>query len=82
MSAKMGSVMIRKTQISIEVDGCFRCGTSFSRGWYPYKEVQVCIGEKSVKWVTLHLCDDCATPEEKVAPQERPDHSVQRKLAI
>lgn len=61
------NIKIGESRISISAEGCFRCGTSFSSGWYPFKEIQVRLGEKSVRWITLHICNDCATPDEKTA---------------
>ncbi len=61
------NIKIGESRISISAEGCFRCGTSFSNGWYPFKEIQVRLGEKSVRWITLHICNDCATPDEKTA---------------
>jgi hypothetical protein len=77
MNVKMG-----ESKISVVAEGCFRCGTSFSSGWYPLKVVTVRIGEKIERGVTLHVCNDCATPEEKVAPEESADSGLQRKLAV
>ncbi len=45
------------------------------------KEIPVCLGEKSVKWITLHICNDCATPDEKTAAQQNDSGSgVQMRL--
>ncbi len=77
MNVKMG-----ESKINVVAEGCFRCGTTFSRGWYPLKVVPVRIGEKIERGVTLHVCDDCAAPEEKVAPQESAGSGLQRKLAV
>jgi len=78
------NVNMGKSKISVVVEGCFRCGTSFSRGWYPFKVVPVRIGERIERGVTLHICDDCATPEEKSAPsiEESVDCTVQKKLEV
>ncbi len=58
------NIKIGKAQISIEAEGCHRCGTRWSRGWYPFKEVPVQIGNRALS-LTLNLCHDCATPTEK-----------------
>ncbi len=60
------NIKIGESRISISVEGCFRCGTSFSSGWYPFKEIQVRLGDKSVRQITLHVCNDCATADEKI----------------
>jgi len=77
MNVKMG-----ESKIGVSVEGCFRCGTLFSSGWYPFKVVPVRIGEKIERQVTLHVCNDCVTPEEKIAPEESAGSSFQRKLAV
>jgi hypothetical protein len=77
MNIKMG-----ESKISVTVEGCFRCGTSFSRGWFPLKVVPVRIGEKVDRAVTLHVCNDCVTPEERTMSEESACSSVQRKLAV
>ncbi len=77
------NIKIGEARISISVEGCFRCGTSFSSGWYPFKEIQVRLGEKSVRWITLHICNDCATVDERtVARQNDSGVRVQMRLEI
>ncbi len=61
------NIKIGESRVSISVEGCFRCGTSFSSRWYPLKEILVRLGEKSVRQITLHVCNDCATTDEKIA---------------
>jgi hypothetical protein len=61
------NVKIGESRVSISVEGCFRCGTSFSSRWYPFKEISVRLGDKSVRQITLHVCNDCATANEKIA---------------
>lgn len=59
---------IGKTDITIKAEGCHRCGALWSRGWYPLKDVQVQVGShKGV--ITISVCDDCATPDEKGTSQ-------------
>ncbi len=75
------NIKIGESRMNISAEGCFRCGTSFSSGWYPFKEIQVRLGEKSVRWITLHICNDCATPDEKnAALQNDSGSSVQMRL--
>jgi hypothetical protein len=75
------NIKIGESRISISVEGCFRCGTSFSSGWYPFKEIPVRLGEKSVRQITLHICNDCATADEKTAAlQNDSGGGVQRRL--
>ncbi len=75
------NIKIGESRISISVEGCFRCGTLFSSGWYPLKEIQVRLGEKSVRQITLHVCNDCATPAEKTAARQNDSGSrIQLKL--
>lgn len=77
------NLKIGKSRISISVEGCFRCGTSFSSGWYPFKEILVRLGEKSVRRITLHICNDCATPAEKSAARQNDSlRGVQMSLEI
>jgi predicted P-loop ATPase len=77
------NIKIGESRISISVEGCFRCGTSFSSGWYPFKEIALRLDEKSVKWITLHICNDCATPVEKTAARQNDSASgVQKRLEI
>lgn len=59
MQLKLG-----KSTLSVTCEGCYRCGTPWSRGWYPFKEVQVKIGDR-ITHITLHVCNDCASTEEK-----------------
>ncbi len=74
-------VKLGESRVSISVEGCFRCGTLFSRGWYPFKEIPVRLGEKSLKWITLHVCNDRATADEKTAALRNDTSSiVQMKL--
>ncbi len=75
------NIKIGESRVSISVEGCFRCGTSFSNGWYPFKEIQVHLGDKSVRQITLHICSDCATPDEKTAAlQNEAGSGVQMSL--
>ncbi len=75
------NIKIGESRISISVEGCFRCGTLFSSGWYPFKEIQVRLGEKSVRQITLHVCNDCATVDEKnAALQNDSGGGVQMRL--
>ena len=75
------NLKIGESRISISVEGCFKCGTSFSSGWYSFKEIPVRFGEKSIRRITLHICNDCATPDEKTAAQQDDSGSgVQMKL--
>jgi hypothetical protein len=75
------NIKIGESRIRISVEGCFRCGTSFSSRWYPLKEIQVRLGEKSVKWIMLHICNDCATMDEKTAARRNDSGSgVQKRL--
>ncbi len=75
------NIKIGESRISISVEGCFRCGTSFSSGWYPFKEISLRFGEKSVRWITLHICSDCATPDEKNAALQNDSGSgIQTRL--
>jgi hypothetical protein len=60
-------VKIGESRVSISVEGCFRCGTSFRSRWYPFKEISVRFGEKSVRQIMLHVCNDCAMADEKIA---------------
>jgi hypothetical protein len=77
------NIKIGESRISISVEGCFRCGTMFSSGWYPFKEIQVRLDKKSVRWITLHICNDCATPDEKTAARQNDSCSrVQMRLEI
>jgi len=77
------NIKIGKSQISISAEGCFRCGTLWSSGWYSVREVSVRLDEKSVRWITLHICNDCATPDEKIALQQNDsDSAVQMILGI
>ncbi|MDP2845076.1 MAG: hypothetical protein Q8N79_03245 [Candidatus Methanoperedens sp.] len=77
------NIKIGESRISISVEGCFRCGTLFSSGWYPFKEIPVRLDEKSVKWITLHICNDCATQAEKTAARQNDSCSgVQMRLEI
>ncbi|MCZ7358691.1 MAG: hypothetical protein O8C55_01330 [Candidatus Methanoperedens sp.] len=62
------SIKIGKTQINIEVQGCYRCGTLWSSGWHPLKEVPVQINGRSLS-LTLNVCHDCATPTERATAQ-------------
>jgi hypothetical protein len=43
------NIKIGESRISISVEGCFRCGTLFSSGWYPFKEIPVRLDKKSVR---------------------------------
>lgn len=75
------NVKIGESRISISAEGCFRCGTSFSSRWYPFKEISVRLDDKSVRQITLHICNDCATAEEKiVALQNDSGSGVQMRL--
>lgn len=62
------SIKIGKTQINIEVQGCYRCGTLWSSGWYPLKVVQAQINGKPLP-LTLNVCHDCATLTERATAQ-------------
>lgn len=74
------NIKIGESRISISVEGCFKCGTSFSSGWYSFKEIPVRFGEKIVR-ITLHICNDCATPAEKTAARQDDSGSgVQMRL--
>lgn len=59
---------IGKTHISIEAQGCYRCGTLWSSGWHPLKDIPAQVGDRLFK-LTLHVCADCATPAEKRSTQ-------------
>lgn len=59
---------IGETDIEVKAEGCFRCGTRWSRGWYPLKQVPVQIGSHK-EVITISVCDDCATPDEKGTSQ-------------
>ncbi len=54
----------RKSTISVTGEGCFRCGTLWSSGWHPLKEVPIKIGNKTAE-ITLSVCNDCASNDEK-----------------
>jgi hypothetical protein len=75
------NIKIGESRISISAEGCFRCGTSFSNGWYPFKEIQVRLGEKSIRQITLHISSDCAAPDEKNAALQNDSGSgIQTRL--
>jgi len=75
------NVKIGESRISISVEGCFRCSTSFSSRWYPFKDIPVRFGEKSVRQITLHVCNDCATVDEKTTSLQNDSGSgVQMRL--
>ena len=75
------NVKIGESRVNISVEGCFRCGTSFSSRWYPFKEIPVRLGEKSVRQITLHVCNDCATADEKTTSLQNDSCSgVQMRL--
>lgn len=57
-----------KSTISVTGEGCFRCGTGNSSGWYPLKEIKVKVGKKEGT-ITLFVCNECATKDEKKTSQ-------------
>lgn len=57
-----------KAQVSVRGEGCMRCGTLWSSHWYPLKEVPVKVGSRE-GCITLNVCHDCATPEERGTAQ-------------
>lgn len=58
---------IGKTRVTIEAEGCFRCGAHWSRSWHVVKIVPVKIGERELS-LTIHACHECVTPEERGSP--------------
>lgn len=61
-------IKIGKTDITIKAEGCHRCGVLWSRGWYALKQVPVQVGSHK-EMITIHICHDCATADEKNTAQ-------------
>ncbi len=56
------NVRFGKTKISIDVKGCFKCGTLWSSGWHEYKQIPVQFGDTKSS-IIIHICADCKKDE-------------------
>ncbi len=73
------TIKIGKSSISISVEGCFRCGTRWSSGWFPARTVPVTLDGRSMD-ITLHVCNECASPEEKGVSQSGSGKKIQMRF--
>ena len=63
-------IRIGKSKIDVSVEGCYRCGTLWSSGWYEYKEIPVQVGQTKGS-IVVHVCANCVSVQEKETDQTK-----------
>lgn len=53
-----GTYRIGKTKITVDVEGCVKCGTLWSSDWFVTRVIDVVIATKKYQ-VAIHICADC-----------------------
>lgn len=66
MNIKMG-----ESKISVTVEGCFRCSTSFSRGWFPHSRWCLCVSVRRLTGPLRCMCVTIASPRKRELCQRR-----------
>ena len=56
---------VRFGKTTIDVKGCYKCGTYWSSGWHVYKVIPVHFGNTKSN-ITIHICADCAKMEKEL----------------
>jgi hypothetical protein len=58
------AMRIGKAKVKVEVNGCYKCGTQWSKGWKIARVIPASIGDKKF-FIQIHICQDCAAQLER-----------------